>query len=274
VIRWLFPKQRRSRPGPVHPHHPVSFGLEGAYDFNSNQIIGWVRSNSEDPRERISILVRHKTEVLAHVLATKHDGDELWRFTIKPDVTLTPRDFLAEAVEISAIDHHGGYMTLRIEGSAQLALIREAADEETKPYLSVSFDDKGNAADFILDGWSFQEATHIWTLGHSSGIAFAPPIDGNRYTLELLLWPFTVFNRHPEQRLDVLVNDENIGTFFVRQQVYLKCRLPLLEPNKDGKATVRFLHPDAARPSDFQLGDDARLLSFAFKKLKIMPSTI
>jgi hypothetical protein len=248
----------------------LSFGLDGRYDFSGDRITGWVLDEADPDNRNLTVSVKRGREVLLQVQVTERNAGPGWRFQIDTGNLVTGDELLYETVHVTVSNKYGDYKPLRIEGSTQLDLIREFIDGATPPYLTIDFSEHGNGREFMLDGWSGPEISHTWTIGPRSAVAFTPPGDRRDYTMEVLLWPFTVEHRHPDQKLEIWLNDRELGVYVVNRQSYLTCQIPAPLLSCQAPAVLRFEHPNAARPCDFGLGDDHRNLGFAFKKLKIV----
>jgi hypothetical protein len=264
TIRRLLP------PSPKRQVTEVSFGLDGRYDFSGGRVTGWVLDEADPDNRNLTVSIKRGSEVLLQAQVTERNAGPGWRFQIDTANLVTGSELLYETVHVTVSDKYGGYKPLRIEGSTQLDLIREYVDGAIPPYLTIDFSEDGNGREFVLDGWSGPEKGHTWTIGRRSTVAFTPPDDRRDYTVELLLWPFIVERRHPEQKLEIWLNDSELGVYVVSRHSYLTCQMPASLLSRRAPAVLRFEHPDAARPCDFGLSDDRRDLGLAFKKLKIV----
>jgi hypothetical protein len=252
----------------------ISLGFDGRYEMAGQKIVGWAKVEDLPPGSGLFAQVYRGDGLLAWAPARPLPGEGLWEFGVDVASKLEPRELLSDQIRVLVVDRKGSAMKLRIEGMAQLHLISEYIGEVAEPILEIDFSQDGNCADYILDGWSFQEETHRWMTGEASSIAIKPADQGQAYNLIIQLWPFTIPDRHPEQRLDILMNDDHVGTFTIRQQMSLKCRMPAIQASEDGRAILTFVHPDTLRPRDFFPGDDDRCLTLAVKKLKITPAVV
>jgi hypothetical protein len=260
-------------PGPKRQVAELSFGLDGRYDFSAGRITGWVVDETDPDNRNLTVSITRGSDLLLQVQVAERNAGPGWRFQIDTGNLVTGRELLDEAVNVTVSDKYGGYKPLRIEGSTQLDLIREYVDGAIPPYLTIDFGEDGNCREFMLDGWSGPEQGHTWTTGPRSVLAFTPPDDPRDYLMELLLWPFIVEHRHPEQKLEIWLNDSELDVYVVSRQSYLSCRMPASLLSRQARAVVRFEHPNAARPCDFGLSEDHRDLGLAFKKLKIVAVT-
>jgi hypothetical protein len=134
--------------------------------------------------------------------------------------------------------------------------------------ISINFDKDGNAQSFIGDGWSIQEATHIWTVGKAStlkisqlprthDLKFVMAIEGCRFPPD-----------KPAQNLEIFVKNVPIKTLEVGSGTKVDYRISKDFIGRDGKIELTFLHPGYLRPLDFGLSD-SRPLAICFYSISI-----
>jgi hypothetical protein len=245
--------------------------LTGWFDFSGDRIIGWAENTLEPWDHNLTVSVVRDQDIIASARVKEKSATVGWRFAIETGSQVSDYDILYEKVRVLVRAAGGDTQALRLEGSTQLQLIRELITDPATPFLDIDFREGGNSSMFVMEGWSGQEKIHRWTEGTQSALAFTSPPHDHGYALQLLLWPFIVPGKLPEQRLRVLINETEIARFNVTHQSFLRCAVPTrLLP--DAKCMiVRFVHPDAASPASLGIGNDSRPLALAFKKVKIVP---
>jgi hypothetical protein len=192
-----------------------------------------------------------------------------WRFVIDVGFELTPDDVLKDRIGVFALDWRGNRSALAIEGAVQLGYIKEAIGEPSKVELLIDFSRDGNSKLYVRDGWYAPEREHTWTRGTSSTLELPLIEPGARYALEMLMWPFVVPDKIPDQFLAILVNDNIIAKTVVKPGFNLiECNVPP-DCATQSRVTLRFDHPDAAKPCDQPGFKDDRVLALAFKTLKV-----
>jgi hypothetical protein len=129
----------------------------------------------------------------------------------------------------------------------------------------IDFGRTGNSAAYRCAGWSESEPRHTWTVGRESTLKLPRPADPGNYRIVIELGPFVWKDRLPSQHLSVLVNGKEVGDFEVREVTLLECTVPwsIVEPEQS--VSIRFVHPDAAKPSEINGVADYREIAFAFE---------
>jgi hypothetical protein len=252
------------------PNHHSCY-LTGWFDFRGDCITGWAENTLEQGDQDLTVAVIRGRDVIASTRVGHRSATVGWRFEIATGSEVSGDDLLHERVRVLVRDGHGEIQMLQLEGSTQLALIRELITDLEPPFLEIDFREGGNSCAFAMEGWSGQETIHRWTEGTQSTLTFSTPPHYCGYILQLLLWPFTVAGSLPEQRLRVLVNETEIAHFSVTRQSFLSCSVPSVLLPTEGSMTIRFLHADATSPASLGVSNDVRRLGLAFKKIKITP---
>jgi hypothetical protein len=129
----------------------------------------------------------------------------------------------------------------------------------------IQFDDKGNAPDYTVQGFSVPEPWGTWTEGNRAVLAFrlnpAPHRDLN---LTLANYAY-VLPKHPLQRVEVVVNGHSLQTLSYVQPGAVETRLVKIPKavamERGGAVTIELLLPDAVTPSE--LGEPADLRRLA-----------
>jgi hypothetical protein len=149
----------------------------------------------------------------------------------------------------------------------------EAKPGESVATLVVDFGVAGNGADYRRTGWADPEPWHTWTIGAESRLELPRPAMPGTYRLVLDLGPFVWKQKLPVQRLSILVNDCEVGTFFVREVTRIECPVPWNAIGQTSRVAVTFRHRDAARPRDVSGAPDDREIALAFRRLSLFRQT-
>ena len=253
-------------------HNPIThYGaiFKGTFEIKGSRISGIVGHDgylSNKPPTAVVVLRDGKEIALTDNLDI--EGTR-WRFVIDVGFEFTPDDVLKDRIAVFALDWRGNRSPLAIVGAMQLGYIKEAIGKPSKVELLIDFSRGGNSIVYVRDGWYAPEREHTWTKGTSSTLDLPLIEPGSRYTLEMLMWPFVVPDKIPDQSLAILVNDNLISKAFVQPGFNLiECDVPP-DCATLSRATLRFDHPDAAKPCDHPGFKDDRVLALAFKTLKL-----
>ncbi len=141
----------------------------------------------------------------------------------------------------------------------------------------ISFGIGGNSRASILEGWSGPEDGFTWSTGPRSALNVSLPAQAGpegHFALELQLTPFTVPDRVPGQRVMLRVNGIPISEEHLRAQCAVLYTIPpkcLALPPVGGlkRLLVQLLHPDCARPCDFDMNEDQRQLALMLRRLRV-----
>jgi len=140
----------------------------------------------------------------------------------------------------------------------------------------IVFGTEGNSLPHVQAGFSSPEPGFTWSMGGSSlmqaELPAGPPDAG--HMLELQLNPFIVPGRHMVQRLTVLVNGVQIGTDALIRACTIAYPIPhaavAASPDQANSVSIRLVHPDFARPLDYDVSVDGRELGFMLNTLRIL----
>lgn len=182
---------------------------------------------------------------------------------------MTADDILKDRLTVFAVDHRGNRSKLAIDGAVQLSYVRQVFAAPYDVEIDIDFSAGGNSGEYLARGWSGQEPEHIWTEGKEStiGITFAKP--GDLYRIELLAWPFAGPKELPVQTVVMRLGDVIVGKFFLGpRQHLLECDIPA-ELSETGPVLLKLELPDATRPCDLGVSDEARMVALACKRLKL-----
>jgi len=135
----------------------------------------------------------------------------------------------------------------------------------------------GNSRAVSLEGWSGPEDGFTWSLGPRSALNVGLPAQADpegHFALELQLTPFTVPERVLGQRMILRVNGIPIGEETLRAKCAVLYAIPpkcLALPPVGGvkRLLVQLLHPDFARPCDYDMNEDQRQLALMLRRLRV-----
>ena len=139
---------------------------------------------------------------------------------------------------------------------------------------------QGSGAERLLgEGWSALEPTGVWTDGEKASLVLkptdAPPGD---VELDLVVDPF-VTPEHPELRVEVSAQGEQLGSRVFRHRraifrrgnahQHLRVVLPASVRDETGRVVLELRLHDPARPLDLGLSDDSRRLGLNLRSLAV-----
>ena len=159
------------------------------------------------------------------------------------------------------------------------AALHRSIDDKTKIWsadgeLALSFQAGGDAARYCVTGWSDPEAAETWCVGARSVLVVpAPPMSAS-YLLALRLRPHVVEGRLATQRLRVLANGSEVGSFTLARRTERACIIPASVIAGRETLEIVFDMPDAARPADLGAARDMRMLSIAVISLRLYPDRL
>ena len=125
----------------------------------------------------------------------------------------------------------------------------------------------------MFGNWSNPEPSGTWSDAKNANILFKidDSIEGN-LTLNIEAEPF-INEKHPEQKIDVLVNNKIIGQLMFKwgEEINLKNRIiiPQEIAKSDDNLLITFNFHNAQSPFNLGLSDDRRLLGLMFRNLSI-----
>jgi hypothetical protein len=143
--------------------------------------------------------------------------------------------------------------------------------DDPKTMLTINFGAEGNSADFVAGGWSVSERRLRWMTGTESELRIEPGLIGGDHIMELDLHPFARPPKVPSQRLTVAVNGTLIGGSTIANGGRFGYRIPAAVLADRASTSIKFTHPDAARPCDSGPSNDRRLLSLSIMRMRISP---
>jgi hypothetical protein len=132
----------------------------------------------------------------------------------------------------------------------------------------ISFAEGGNAARYLVSGWSHAEAEGTWTDGNSARLAFTVPPSTQDVVFKATMSGFTKAPELPSQSVDVFIN----GQQTTHWEIAVKGLVQLLIPAnalRDGRLELEFKLPKATSPSALGISADQRKLGLRFYDLEL-----
>jgi GT2 family glycosyltransferase len=141
------------------------------------------------------------------------------------------------------------------------------SSEAIQERLKIDFGKDGNGHIYQIEGWSEPEPRYTWSLGAVSKLEFPRPAEPADYMLNLHVHPFTGNGKIASQKLQIVVNNLDIGDFDVRVTSSLECPLPWALISEQPTISLEFRHPNASSRLSIDGQPDERLIAFAFEKI-------
>ena len=214
----------------------------------------------------------HRGSQIASFAATRHPEFGRFVFSYPIEGRFTGAELVREDVIIMARDSDGNTGRLLLDGAAQIELIREHFDVPCVTSLDLDFSRGGNASLYLGAGWSKAETDFTFTENIDSFVTFNTPIKSGLYALRITLGALVRKPDIPTQDLNIIVNGIQVACiYFTEPHVqFHECKFLHEAFGQEPLTTVRFHHPDAARPVDFGINEDTRRLAFSFKRMTIV----
>ena len=135
--------------------------------------------------------------------------------------------------------------------------------------MLVSFEQNGDSVSHRVSGWSFQEKTHIWTIGQTSILRFPSYADKEPLVLELDVAPYVSPPLLLGQILRISVNGHLLGSDYLTERTMLRIKIPadLVVPGND--INITFEHPGYLSPLVLRRHGDARPLAICFFTVRL-----
>ena len=129
----------------------------------------------------------------------------------------------------------------------------------------------GNGEVYLGQGWHQPESNRRWTSGEIAEVFLPGDFDkAQDYVLRMAAQPFIYPGQLEQQRLKVLVNEEEIASLELtdprRQQ--LRMKIPS-KHMREGELRIHLITPDRASPVQLGAGDDQRLLGVSITHLVV-----
>lgn len=127
-----------------------------------------------------------------------------------------------------------------------------------------------DADDYLWYGWSGREERFRWTDGHEAAMIFG--LDSVTDTLfNVKLGPFLPNGKLKEQRVNIILNGQQIETLSLKEEAANEYKLLLPKNLLSEKNLLVFGLPDANSPRNFGMGDDPRQLGIALYWIQLQP---
>ena len=144
----------------------------------------------------------------------------------------------------------------------------------TELELTIGFGATGNSSGFLAGGWAPAEPAFAWAVGPESLVVVPNVVAADEYILTLDVIPFVHTPELPSQRMIVSVNDVVVGSSTLSRPSLLGYRIPATLVDETGRLSIVLLHPDAARPEDFEESADRRALAFSVSEARLYRVTV
>lgn len=246
--------------------------LIGTFELRGGRIIGWTRHARGLVSRSMTIEVNRHGPVIARCPATWQPAQNQFTFNLPVESRFTGKELVTESVIVIARDSFGNRGSLRLDGAAQLELIRDHLGTPVDVVLDLHFERDGNAKPYLGAGWYDAGTDARWTRDDDSFISFDAPAEPGAYALRLTAAAFVGRPEPPHQGLDVFVNDSLIArlVYWGQYPKFEECKFSHEVFAAAPRATLRFHHPGAARPSELYGTADSRRLAFGFKRLMLV----
>jgi hypothetical protein len=270
IWRW------RHRTADCAPPVPQSVGTDykGSFELWADKLVGSMRRlNRPIPYEAwVGAWLRQQPIGLGQVEIAKDKRSG--RFSLALTVSVAPTDLICEDLVVYVWDGEGCSGRIRLDGTAQLDLVRQHLSGPMSIVLDLNFSKDGNARPFLGKGWSNAEARGSWALGDDSFIYFDRPDRSGTYKLRLVAHPFVLNRVATRQRLDLFVNETLVNRCVVSGEATMgyDCEFSGEVFSHGPRATIRLYHPDAVRISDIAGRPDKRRLALYVNRLSLVNS--
>lgn len=134
--------------------------------------------------------------------------------------------------------------------------------------------DSNNSLDYQWGGWSFSDKEGTWTDGSKAHLfmKLKKPVQQD-LILVMEAIPF-LHEHHPQQVVDVIVNEELVTQliFKIGQPLKNRYQIPLSAKliNSQSPLQITFRFSNPVSPHSIGLGEDKRLLGLMLKKIKLV----
>jgi hypothetical protein len=141
--------------------------------------------------------------------------------------------------------------------------------DQTKPPIKkddpMIFGSSPQARSYLrLPGWSHIEPWGIWSDGTQAQLIFGIPM-GHPTSLTLTLRAF-VTPKHPTQEFDLWVNGVKLQEVILTKESNNQLTIPISPAMiETGSLNIEFKFKNPARPKDYGVGDDSRLLAIGLE---------
>jgi len=269
TIRTLFGLFNLNRRGRTQTGLPNAF--IGSFELRVNRIVGWVRDKYDSDVLDVQIEVLRGGVQIAACPAIMPPGQRRFEFNLPVEGLFTSAELVKEEVIVIARDREGNHAQIRLDGAAQIELIRDHLGAPAVSVFDLDFSIGGNARHFLGCGWSGTEADFTWTEDDDSFINFDTPTEPGVYALRMTAGAIVHIPAVPEQHLLVFINETQIAQIVYNQAhvQFHECKFTHEPFGNEVQTALRLHHPNAMRPSDFKPAGDGRRLAFNFKRISL-----
>jgi hypothetical protein len=127
----------------------------------------------------------------------------------------------------------------------------------------INFGTNGNSKPFKVSGWSGAEPNLSWTEGTVAVLALRISPVTDPLTLKMKAGGFSKEPQIPSQPVEVLVNDEKVADWNVRDLAEYKAPIPAAVSQAGGVITITLKIPKAVSPKSLGTSQDSRLLGLS-----------
>jgi hypothetical protein len=185
IRRSLFDLFRRGRRRPTQIAMPNAFF--GEFEFRVNRLVGWVKDKYDSDIDDLQIEVLRHGVVIAACSSAPQSGQRHVQFSLPVEGLFTGAELVKEEVVLIAHDREGNRGQLRLDGAAQIELIRDNLGAPSVGVFDLDFSRDGNARPYLGGGWSGAESSFTWTENDDSFISFGTPAEPGTYALRMAL---------------------------------------------------------------------------------------
>ena len=245
--------------------------LTGYFELRMDRIVGWAKNGYGSIADSMLIEVIRHGNVIASCPATRQPELRRFAFSLSIEGRFTGKELATESVIVVARDSSDNRCILRLDGAAQLELVRDYLGVPADVILDLDFSHDGNARPYLGAGWVGVGTDFTWTENDDSFIHFDAPVEPGTYALRFTAGAFICKPELPRQVLEVFVDAWQIASLIYREghPQFQECRFSHEAFASSSRAALRFRHPNAARPSEVYDGKDGRRLAFNFKRLTL-----
>lgn len=150
-------------------------------------------------------------------------------------------------------------------------IANNAGTQLISPGMIIRFDEKGNAAPFLGNGWSHAESEHCWTDSDAAILHFEIPERPVDLLLSFTVTPILA----PDITAQTVTAEWNgvpIGQWAIDRPGTFHTIVWSRLQQESRLVSMCFRLPNALRPLERNLGKDGRKLALAFRELTLRPT--
>ncbi len=243
--------------------------MQGYYAIAGEVLEGWVNHQPSFVASETKVRAMRGIEVISECEAVGERRRNRLLFTL-PLKGFSVRDLALESVIITARNATGDTGVLALDGPTRIELIRDHLGVPVDPMLDINFTFPGNGNTYLGKGWAKAERDFTWAIGDDSFIDLGDPLRPGSYFLRFrcgaFIAPFV-----PVQSMEISIDGRPIAAFTERERAvkFRQFRIDWEPAEPNAPPTIRFHHPDAARPMDHFDSTDGRRLAFSFRRVTL-----